>query len=177
MSDREKTITARDLMKSAFRTIAADRPLREAKDYLIDFGEKQSPLPLVVVHADGSLAGLLTPSALFRALLRKVRLENVHTFTDLELLAAMGGQLDMQVSEAMVREVPRAYPEDRLLALMKLSIEHREHRVEFTPVLENEAVIGIVYVTDIFHAAASLSLTHETEGIQLPSDHDDEIGH
>ena len=178
MSSHEGPITARSLMRTTFRTIAADRPLHEAKDYLLDFPDKQSPLPLIVVHGNGSLAGLLTPVALFRALLRKVRLEEIHTIAEPELLAAMDGQLGMPVSEAMMREVPRAYPDDRLVALMKLNSERREHRVEFTPVLENETVIGIIYITDIFHAAASLALTHETEGIILPSDKgDDEIGH
>ena len=172
MSDAGKTITARDLVKTDFRTIGSDRPLWEAMELLVDYGDKQTPAPLVVVHGDGSFAGLLTPVALFKALLRKVRPEEMPTGPEADLYEAMSGQLELPVAEAMVREVPRAYPDDRLTALMKINTEHR---LEYSPVLENDAVIGIIYVTDIFHAAASLALTHETEGIELPTD--DDIGH
>ena len=164
-------------MKTGFRTIEDNRPLREAQGYLVDFDEKQSPLPLVVVRSNGSFAGLLTPTALFRSLLCEVRLDELDKLTQPELLAAMADQLDKPVSEAMVSEVSRAKPEDQLVKMMTMNAEHKGHRVEFTPVLENNIVIGIVYITEIFHAAASLALTPETEGIRLSSDKDDEIGH
>ncbi|NNC90196.1 MAG: CBS domain-containing protein [Akkermansiaceae bacterium] len=174
MSDGEGPITARSLMKTDFRTIESDRPLREAMELLLDFGDQRPPLPVVVMHADGSFAGLITPRALFKGLLRKLRPEEVAALPEPDLLAAMDGQLDLPVAEAMVRDMPRAYLDDRLITLMKINCEHRQ---EFTPVLEDDRVLGIIYLTDIFHAAASLAITHDAEGIELPPDEDEGLSH
>ncbi len=43
-----------------------------------------------------------------------------------------------------------------------------EGEFECIPVIESGCVEGLVYVSDIFKAVASISLTPETEGINLP---------
>ncbi len=164
-------------MRKAFATIEAASPLSEVFECLTDSDEHKTPLPLIVVNGDGTFAGVLTPMALYRALLRKVRLNDIPALGNDPFLEKMREQLNMPVSEAMVREVPRAYPDDGLCSLMRINIDRCEPRIEFTPVLENDSVIGIVYVTEIFHAAASLTLTPDTEGIRLDSDKDDELSH
>ena len=174
MSEAEKTITARNLMKTEFRTIPSTRPAREAMDLLIDGAGGHSPSPLIAVHEDGTFAGVLTPIALFKVLLRKLRLDDLETRTEPELLAAMRDQLDVPVAEAMVREVPRAYPDDRLLTLMAIN---SERRLEFTPVLDGDQIIGVIYLTDIFQTAAALAITYESEGIELEPERDPDLHH
>ncbi len=166
MSSTEDITTARSLMKAEFRTIESGQPLREALEVLLDFREKTTPVPVVVVHTDGRYAGLFTPLAVFKSLLQKQRLDQLGNIPEKELLSAMDGQLDLPVAEAMIADAPHAGPDDRLLALLEMN---SERRLEITPVLEDDRVIGILYVTDIFNAAASLAITHDTDVISLPA--------
>ena len=165
-----EAITARDLMRAEVRTIEFDRPLRDALRSLADYDERRRPTPLVVTDGDGAFAGVVTPLALHLALLQGIPIDELGRLPEPDLLAAVRPQLDQPVSGVMVSEVPRACPDDRLFTLMKSATERQ---LDYTVVLDDGRVVGVIYVTDIFRAAASLALTHESGGISLPGDGED----
>ena len=175
MSDPETAgaITARGLMKADFRTIGSNVPLREALRILTGCGDEQGPTPLVVTAPDGSFAGVLTPLALYLALLKGIHIDDLGSIGEPDLLEAVRPELDQPVSAVMVTDVPLVRPEDRLFLLMKSATRYR---VEYSLVLVQKRVVGVIFVTDIFRAAASLALAHESKGISLPGG-DEKLGH
>ncbi len=167
MTEHPEFITARSLMRVEFQVIGLDRPLREALRILTSCDEREKPAPLVVTGGDGSFAGVLTPLAVHLALLQGISIEQLGRLPEADLLATVESKLDQPVSGAAVSEVPRAHPDDRLFTLMKNATERR---LEYSVVLEEDRVVGVIFVTDIFRAAASLTLAHEAGGISLPGD-------
>ena len=160
-----KNITARDLMKLSFLRLGSEHSLREALGILLDTeagvgGQRV----LIVLGADGSFAGTLTTRSLLHALLPLWVDEQLATTDEVQferrLLSAMEGKLDLKVGQAMQRDVPTVGFDDRLPHLIEIM---QDKRLDCVPVLDGERVVGVVFLTDVFNAAAALALATQTD--------------
>lgn len=159
-----ENIVARDLLKGSFLRLGAGHTLREALGILVDPQvQREGPRILIVLHPDGSFAGLLTTRALLRALAPEWAFDEGAAADpagiEARLLATMPDRLDLTVGDAMVRDVPAAKPDDRLPRLIGYLAEKR---LECLPVIENDRVLGVVHLTDVFNAVAGLALAAQS---------------
>ena len=168
-SGMSQDVTAASLMVRDFAVIGADRTVRQAMWTLVETqADPAFPNALVVVDQEGNYLGLLTARLLLKSLLslwmppKSLRTDEVAL--ERELLAAARDRCDLRVQDTLIRGLPVAQPEDRLLSLIRSSCEAR---LEFTPVVDHGRAIGLVPITEIFNAASSLALTPEDEGIQV----------
>jgi CBS domain-containing protein len=162
-------VTAESLMLRHFERLRSDKCLRDAMHALVHV-QSQDDIPnvLVVVDEHGEFEGLLTARLLFRSLLalwmpgHAVRSDPEQL--DQALLQLVDDRADLAVHDALIRGLPVAAPGDRLLRLIRIATEHR---LEFVPVVEDKAVLGLVPVTEVFRATAALALTPDDEGIRF----------
>jgi len=164
-----ENLVARDLMMASFKLIAEDQSLADAMDALLEAeSDPEAATALVVVHEDGSYAGLLTSRLFLRCLLalwmpgKEVRRDPERLGR--ELLQVVEDRLGIRVADTMVRGLPTVGPEERLGRLIEKACDAQ---MEFIPVVEGGRAIGLVPVNGIFQAAASLALTPEHRGIDL----------
>jgi CBS domain-containing protein len=153
-------------MSTSFRSLPADRALREAICILLDMRTETKGTPnLVVTETDGSFAGLLTPRSLLQALLKSWQpdesLRRDEAWLAHSLLQLVRGRLDTAIGELMIRDLPRAQPGDRLLRLVELI---SDRRLECVPVVEDERPVGVLLQADVFRAAAGLVLAPDEAG-------------
>lgn len=169
--------TAREMMNASFLRLGTDAPLREAVALLLGPGAApKGAQTLVVTDADGRLHGLLTPRSLVRSLVRECLPDDERPDTDTaapspddtsddtrleaNLLRALTTCCEKPLGEVADRDVPRVAPDARLLHLMELIGDRRRESV---PVTEDDRVIGIVHLAEVFAAAASLALAPEAK--------------
>jgi CBS domain-containing protein len=178
--------TARDLMNASFLRLGTDAPLREAVALLLGPGAApKGAQTLVVTDADGRLHGLLTPRSLVRSLVRECLPADEPTDgerpdderpdgepadagtaapspddgrLETDLLRALTVCREKPLGEVAETDVPRVAPDTRLLHLMELIGDQRRESV---PVTEDDRVIGIVHLAEVFAAAAALALAPE----------------
>jgi CBS domain-containing protein len=171
MADSRKrpNLVARALMVTQYATLEVDRPLREAMAELVRLqSNPKCPNALIVVAPDGEYEGVLTARLLFRSLLalwtpsREVREDAGRHHR--ELLALIQERSSLTVRSALLRGLPTAAPEDGLLTLIERGCEQK---MEVLPVIEEGRPVGVIPITRLFHAVASLALTPEDEGIHL----------
>ena len=161
-------LTARDLAIS-FAQVRASQSLREALHSLVALqSDRNKPNVLGVLDDDDRFVGLLTARLLFKSLLTlwmpgpSLREDDERLET--ELLTVIEERADLAVHDALIRGLPTAAPDDRLLTLIELVCDQR---LEYLPVVENEKLLGVVPVTAIFLATARLALTQQDEGIRF----------
>lgn len=164
-----KNITVQDLMRPTFLRLGAGHTLREALGILLDpQARREDPRVLIVLNADGSFAGILTPRDLLKALLPEGPTDtevnqSVQVFEQ-SLIATLPDKLNAKVTEAMRRDVPTVASGQRLAKLIQIL---QENRLECVPVLDQGRVIGLVHLTDVFNAAAGLALaSHARDSYQ-----------
>ena len=158
-------IIARDLMQTTFLRLGAGHTLREATGILLDpLARQEDPRVLVVLNPDGSLAGLLTTRLLLRALVDAGPGEGAEAADETNcerlLLGAVQQRLDLRVADILSADFPVAAPHDRLPRLIEL-IQNR--RFDSIPVVEEGRVVGIVFLTSVFNAAAALALAAQAD--------------
>ncbi|HPS00438.1 MAG TPA: CBS domain-containing protein [Candidatus Sumerlaeota bacterium] len=158
-------ILARDLMKTSFLRVGTTHTLREALAILLSpTSRSEGPRVFVILNLDGTFAGTLSLRYLLKALVPDwafddAALTDPKAFEE-KLLAAMPERLDMTVSEAMKHDQTFATPTDRLPKLIQL-MQSRE--LQCLPVLDHNRVAGVLYLNDVFRAAAHLALTTQSE--------------
>lgn len=162
-------ITAGELMLTNFVTIGMQQTLGEAlRSLLVLQGKPAVPSALLVLNEDGDYRGLLTARLLVRGLLsiwmpdRKVRGNEEQL--QAALLDVVKDRLRVPVRDALIRGIPVV---DRRARLLPLISACTDQRLEFVPVVEEEKALGLVPVTALFRATASLALTPDDEGIRL----------
>jgi CBS domain-containing protein len=158
-------IVARDLLKGSFLRLGAGHTLREALGILLDpQTQREAPRTLIVLNPDGSFAGLLTTRALLRALAPEWIFDDAAganpSGIETRLLATIPARLDVTVGEAMIRDVPAVRPDDRLPQLIGYLTGRR---LECLPVIENDRVLGVIHLTDVFNAAGGLALAAQSD--------------
>ncbi len=166
MSDN---ITAERLMLTVFSEIRADQFVYEAMRALVEVqAAPDVPSALVVVDAEGRYEGVMTARLLFKSLLtlwmptKRVREDD--ELLGGELIEVVADRAKVAVHDALIRGLPVADPADRLLKLILLSCDQE---LEYVAVVDGGRAVGLVPVTEIFKATASIALTPEDEGIQL----------
>ena len=162
-------IVATDLMLHNVTKARADHTLGEAMQALVDLqGESEVPNALVVLDANGRYEGILTARLLLKSLLTlwmpSRAAHKDEAMLEKELLDIVHERSKMAVHGALIRGLPTAAPSDRLLALVEIACDKR---LEFMPVVDDGRVVGLVPITQIFLAVASLALTPEHEGIRF----------
>lgn len=152
-------IRASGLMLTEFSTIRVAQTLGEAMAALRDAQERSGlPNALMVVDDDGKFCGMLTAKLLIRTLV------GTGDTDDESLLGSALLQLNEPVSKGLLVDVPVVAPQDRLLAVIRRGMATR---FDFVPVVDDGRPVGLVPVTAIFQAAATLALTPEHEGIRF----------
>jgi CBS domain-containing protein len=167
----KQKIAARDLMTLTFLRLGSGHTLREALGILLDPQAPESaPRVLIVLNPDGTFAGTLSTRFLLRALVPEwVEREDESPEKETpggnpleeeadygkRLLHSMQERLNLKVGQAMNPDVPTVGPGECLPRLIELI---HTKRLDCLPVLDNGRVVGVVYVADIFNAAAQLAL-------------------
>jgi Mg/Co/Ni transporter MgtE len=160
-------------MNQTFLRLSASHTLREALGILLDPEAPESaPRVLIVLNPNGSFAGTLSALSLLRALApewtesateddeqggpgAERHAGGEDTAPGKQMLHAMQDRLNLKVGHAVNSNVPAVSPDERLERLIQLI--HQRH-LDCLPVLDGGRVVGVVYVADIFNAAASLAL-------------------
>ena len=154
-------MNAKDLMTPRFLRVSTEHSLREALGMVLH-GEAKGydTAGIVVIDQEGDLAGILTHAALVKGLAGEgeVPAEQVAFLQSVEV------QFGKTIDDIMETEMPQVTADTPVAELIFLM---PRNQFECLPVMEETRVIGLVYVSDIFRAAAQLALTPETEGIVL----------
>ena len=163
-------VTAQDLMKPTFMRLGAVHTLREAMGILLEPQARHNePRTLIILNPDGSFAGLLTTRHLLKALLEEWAADHGDAPNDerleQELPVVLEKRLTLHVTEAMHRDAPVVSPQERLPRLMELM---RDKRLDCVPVVEKDHVVGVVYLSDVFNAAAQLALAGQSDTAAPP---------
>lgn len=159
-------IVARDLMRPSFIRLGRQHLLRETMGIVLDqLRRRETARVLIVLDPDGSYAGALTTRGLLKALLPEwMQDEEVDPAAEdfeARLLEAMRERLDWSVDRVMDRDKPTVGPETRLPRLIEIM---RDGRLDAMPVLDKGRVLGVIYLSDVFNAAAGLALSAQQEG-------------
>lgn len=160
---------ARDLMLASFPKLNDEATLREAIEILIS-AQQDTTVPncAVVTNSNGRYEGLITAHLVIKSLLslwspaKEIREDEGRL--ESELLEIVHDRSQLRVRDALVRGLPTARPESGVLTLIDMACDKQ---LEFVPVVVDETCQGVVPVTKIFHAAASLALTPDDEGIRM----------
>jgi len=144
--------TAKDVMTSRFHTLRADMHLAEAIRIFkqISQEEQRRVFGMIVTDEDGHLKGMLS----MYDILLFVRPKHVQvwgTMTDLDVSGLMESVSvhagNMLVGDLMTSEVITVSPETHVMAVLDLMIRKHIRRL---PVVENDIIQGMVYISDIF---------------------------
>ncbi len=165
-------VRARDLALRNFATVDRHDRLGVALNALIELQAREDmPNALIVQDVDGGYIGVLSARLLVRVLSSGVpSCDGLDAEThETRLLEGVRDYLDRTVTDLLPSDLPSVTPDSRILALIRACCESR---LEYIPVVEDGRPFGIVPVTAVFQATASLVLTPEDEGIR-PDQADD----
>ena len=155
-------VTAEQIMTKRFLRISTEHTLREALALLL-YGErkKAETAAIVVIDTLGDFAGILTPDCVVKGLSNSdaTPLDSPET-----LALRIEKNFPVTIDTVMKKRIPIVSKETKLANLIALSASGKH---ECLPVSEEGRIEGLVYVSDIFKAAAGLALTSEDEGIAL----------
>jgi predicted transcriptional regulator len=158
----EREPRVRSFLTTDFETIGVDGTIHDAVDKLAVLDRKcldqgtVGTKTLVVTDEDGYFKGLLTMLDILQAIEPPFLREADH-------LVGVGWdglfeEIVHQAENKMVKEsmtdaedIIGIGPDDRLIKVVELMVKHRLRRL---PVLEDEKVIGVVRLYDIFHEVA-----------------------
>jgi len=167
MTKSEPLVT--DLMNHEITTIAADATIQQAVEKLaeLDRSEQSGVLEsqsLLVVDEEGRLEGLIAMLDILTGIEPPFMREAEH-------LAALtwDGMFDDLVTQAENRTVAEAMvpvgqlevvePDDRLMTVVELMVRKQQLRL---PVVEDDELVGIVRLYDVFHEVARTMLRRST---------------
>jgi CBS domain-containing protein len=148
------TLHAKDIMVTSFLTIDEEAPIEEAIRIILngkirDTGHKT--ISIMVVDEFQKLSGMIT---MFDVLyhLRPAFLNQGISGEELmwegmldKLIADLKGKKVIQV---MSLHVISASPDEHLMVILDRMIKHKVRRL---PVIENDKIVGVIYISDIYH--------------------------
>lgn len=146
-------ITAKDIMSKTFHTLEPDQPLAEAVEMfkLASVKEKRTIFGMMVLGSDGSLMGILSMYDILLALQPK----HIHIWGEMKDIDITGlvenacqRSRAVAVGDIMTTDVITIAADAHLF--MVLEVMNNKH-IRRMPVIEGERVIGIVYISDLFH--------------------------
>lgn len=154
--------SAESLMTNRFLRISTAHTLREALG-LILYGEERNmdTGAIVVIDREGEYAGILTPDCLVQGFGKS---DEDSYQTREGFIDNVNRHLPDTIDTVMLRDLPRLNKDDSFAEVIQKMLENE---YECLPVLEVKRVVGLVYATDLFKAAANLALTPGQEGIDI----------
>jgi CBS domain-containing protein len=163
-----KVITAGDLLKSSYHTIAPDRRVADAIGLMLDArADGCGAETLLVIDEGGAFRGLLTTRQLFQSLLSRWLPEGADaTPQDLDDRQAIEERLADEGREYLMLEVGQLRKED-VEPLARMMRSFARQQLQSIPVVEAGRVLGVVLVVDVYETVAQLAITPEDEGIRL----------
>jgi len=145
--------TAADIMITRFTTLLPETPVSEAiKKFREAFEQEGRRLfGMIVVDKDGRLAGMLSMYDIL-LYLRPKHIDVWGTMEDLEIagvINAAGKRIkSILVGDIMTPEVVTVGPNTNLMMVLNIMIKKHVRRL---PVVEDQRLIGIVYISDLFN--------------------------
>jgi len=154
----------KDIMLKRYLRLGESHTLSEVMGFLTDERFEAEGLPyLVVVGKDGSLAGMLSSKAVFKAIMEGVAAGKSNESAFFHEVAA---RLNKTTGEVMNRDVPSlpatAFLEEAFIAI-------RDTGSEVIAVLEDNRVIGLVTARILFETAATLTVGSLSGGVIPPA--------
>jgi CBS domain-containing protein len=147
---------AKDLMRRDFHTLQGDMSISAAMQVFISAGAKEGRkiFGMMVTDKDDRLAGVLS----MYDILLFIRPKHVHLWglmEDLDIAGMMASSCtqarDVRVADIMTSEVISVTPDTHLLLVLDIMIKNHVRRI---PVLSDERIQGIIYISDLFHHIA-----------------------
>lgn len=146
-------VKARDIMVKEFETVASDAPLKEAVKKLFEAkarptGYKAFGIP--VVDSIGHVVGMLSMFDVIYHLRPPFMNYELESFSvwEGELAPYLERFENLKVEEVMTSPVATAEADDHVMIVMDRMVKKRARRL---PVVEGNRIIGMVYLSDVFH--------------------------
>jgi len=143
---------ARDIMDSNFKTVNSEDPLSYALEIFKDSkSEGRTIFGIMVTDRHGSLQGMISMYDILLFVLPK-HVKIWGNISDIEI----GGVIDQSVGklnnllvgDIMTPKVISITPDTHLMMILDIMIKKHVRRL---PVVSNEQVVGIVYISDLFN--------------------------
>jgi len=144
---------ARDIMNTDFQTLTPTDTLAEAVNcfYKAGAAAKRKVFGLMVTDKNGTLAGILS----MYDILMLIQPKHVHIWGEMDdlepdlLFDDLSARVrSIQVGDIMTTDVVTIKPDTHIMVIVDLMIRKHIRRI---PVLENDKIIGIVYISDVFY--------------------------
>ena len=145
--------TAADIMTTQFTTLLPETPVSEAVHIFREAFEQKGRrlFGIIVIDKDHRLAGMLS----MYDILLYLRPKHIHVWgamEDLEIAEVMnaaGNRIkSIQVGDIMTPDVVTIGPNANLMMVLNVMISKHVRRL---PVVEDQRIIGIVYISDLFN--------------------------
>ncbi len=146
-------LTAREVMTSRFHTLKPEFTIAAAVAYFQEVSSKEGRkvFGMMVTDNQNKLVGMLSMYDIFLL----IRPKHIHLWGNMEDID-ISGLLDnacqrtktIQVGDIMSTDLISVTPDTHAMLLLDLMIQKHVRRI---PVLENQAIIGIVYISDLFY--------------------------
>lgn len=159
-----KNINVKDIMVTDYATIGPDSPVSQAARMI--FGGKTretgyKPFGIVVVDEFSQLLGMISMVDILyhlRPPFMNYEQENVSLWEG-ELEVYLDHFTDLRVEQVMNSPVITVTPRDDLMVVIDRMVKRGIRRL---PVVEEEKIIGIVYLSDVFHHVCRNWLNNKT---------------
>lgn len=144
---------AADIMTTRFTTLSAETPVSEAIRIFRDAFQREGRriFGMIVLDKDHHLAGMLS----MYDILLYLRPKHIHvwgTMEDLEIadvIDAAGDRIkSILVGDIMTPDVVTVGPNANLMMVLNIMISKHVRRL---PVVEDQEIAGIVYISDLFN--------------------------
>jgi CBS domain-containing protein len=147
------TMTARDVMTTEFHTLLPSTPVIEAVKTFKRASEEEGKrvFGMMVTNSKGRLVGMLS---MYDVLLF-MRPKHIHIWgmmEDIDVTGLLDNACErarsVQVGDIMTTEVVTVTPETHVMMILDIMIKKHVRRV---PVVENDKIHGILYISDLFY--------------------------
>ncbi|MCU0574430.1 MAG: CBS domain-containing protein [Syntrophobacteraceae bacterium] len=146
-------VTARDVMETAFYSLRPETPISEAAGMFREANREQGQrvFGMLVTDETGALVGMLS----MYDLLLLLRPKHIHIWGEMSDIEVEGFLQEvcrrtrpMLVGDIMTTDVVTITPDTHVLLIVDIMLKKHVRRL---PVLENGRVVGMVYLSRVFH--------------------------
>jgi len=143
--------TAKDVMKTEFKTLNPDAPISRALAiFKKSKSDRKTIFGIMVTNEQGSIVGMLSMYDILLFLLPK-HVKIWGNISDIEIegiIESTTGKLkNLLVGDIMTPKIISITPDMHLMMILDIMIKKHVRRL---PVVFNDEVIGIVYISDLF---------------------------
>jgi len=144
--------TAKDVMKTQFKTLSPDASISQALAvFKKSKSDKETIFGIMVTNEQGSIVGMLSMYDILLFLLPK-HVKIWGNISDIEIegiIESTAGKLkNLLVGDIMTPKIISITPDMHLMMILDIMIKKHIRRL---PVVSNDEVIGIVYISDLFN--------------------------